>query len=38
MAKKKPEEKTVRRSLDPNVMGLRGAVVDQPITVTLDEN
>ena len=38
MAKKKPEEKTVRRSMDPNVMGLRGAVVDQPITVTLDEN
>ena len=24
--------------MDPNVMGLRGAVVDQPITVTLDEN
>ena len=38
MAKKKPEEKTVRRSMDPNVMGLRGAVVEQPITVTLDEN
>ena len=38
MAKKKPEEKTVHRSMDPNVMGLRGAVVDQPITVTLDEN
>ena len=38
MAKKKPEEKTVRRSMDPNVMGLRGTVVDQPITVTLDEN
>ena len=38
MAKKKTEEKTVHRSADPNVMGLRGAVVDQPITATLDEN
>ena len=38
MAKKKTEEKTVRRAADPNVMGLRGAVVEQPITATLDEN
>ena len=38
MAKKKPEEKTVHRAADPNVMGLRGAVVDQTITATLDEN
>lgn len=38
MAKKKTEEKTVHRSADPNVMGLRGAVVEQPITRTLDEN
>ncbi len=38
MAKKKTEEKTVRRLADPNVMGLRGAVVEQPITRTLDEN
>ena len=38
MAKKKTEEKTVRRPADPNVMGLRGAVVEQPITRTLDEN
>ena len=38
MAKKKTEEKTVPRPADPNVMGLRGAVVEQPITATLDEN
>ena len=38
MAKKKTEEKTVRHAGDPNVMGLRGAVVEQPITATLDEN
>ena len=38
MAKKKTEEKTVRHVADPNVMGLRGAVVEQPITATLDEN
>ena len=38
MAKKKPEEKTVHRSTDPNVMGLHGAVIHQPITATLDEN
>ena len=38
MAKKKTEEKTVHRPADPNVMGLRGAVVGQPITRTLDEN
>ena len=38
MAKKKTEEKTVRHAADPNVMGLRGAVVEQPITATLDEN
>ena len=38
MAKKKTEEKTVRHTADPNVMGLRGAVVEQPITATLDEN
>ena len=38
MAKKKTEEKTVHRPTDPNVMGLRGAVVEQPITRTLDEN
>ena len=38
MAKKKTEPKTVHRPADPNVMGLRGAVVEQPITRTLDEN
>ena len=38
MTKKKTEEKTVHRPADPNVMGLRGAVVEQPITRTLDEN
>ena len=38
MAKKKTEERTVHRPADPNVMGLRGAVVEQPITRTLDEN
>ena len=30
MAKKKTEEKTVHRPADPNVMGLRGTVVEQP--------
>ena len=38
MAKKKPEERTVHRTADPNVMGLRGTVVDQAITETLDAN
>ena len=31
MAKKKTEERTVHRTADPNVMGLRGTVVDQEI-------
>ena len=34
MAKKKTEERTVHRTADPNVMGLRGTVVDQAITET----
>ena len=38
MAKKKTEEHAVRRAADPNVMGLRGTVVEQSITRTLDEN
>ena len=38
MAKKKTEDKEIRHVGDPNVMGLRGAVVEQPITATLDEN
>ena len=39
MAKKKQtDEQAVRHIDNPNVMGLRGAVVDQPITETLDSN
>ena len=38
MAKKKTEPKTVHPAADPKVMGLRGTVVAQPITRTLDEN
>ena len=38
MAKKKTEPKAVHPTADPNVMGLRGTVVEQPITSTLDEN
>ena len=38
MAKKKTEEKHTRPAADPNVMGLRGVVVAQPITRTLGEN
>ena len=38
MAKKKTGPKTVHRPADPNVLGLRGTVVEQPITRTLDEN
>ena len=38
MAKKTPSDRTAHRPADPNVMGLRGAVVEQPITRTLDEN
>lgn len=38
MPKKKQEEKPVRHAGDPNVMGLRGAVIDQAITETLDAN
>ena len=38
MAKKKTEPKAVHLAADPNVMGLRGTVVEQPITSTLDEN
>ena len=36
--KKVTEEKNTARRGDPNVMGLRGAVLDQPITETLDSN
>ena len=38
MAKKKVTEQPVRRADNPNVMGLRGVVLDQPITETLDSN
>ena len=38
MAKKKNEPKSAHPAADPNVMGLRGTVVEQPITRTLDEN
>ncbi len=39
MAKKKTtDDMTARHAGNPNVMGLRGAVVDQPITETLDSN
>ena len=35
MAKKKTEEKEIRHAGDPNVMGLRGAVVFVPMTFAL---
>ncbi len=38
MARKPKEEKPVKRAADPNVMGLRGEVIDQPITETLETN
>ena len=38
MAKKKTEKRTVHRAAGPDVMGLRGTVVDQAITETLDAN
>ena len=38
MAKKPKEQKPVKRAMDPNVMGLRGEVIDQPITETLETN
>ncbi len=38
MAKKSKESKASRRVADPNVMGLRGDVVEQPITDTLELN
>ncbi|MBQ2829595.1 MAG: topoisomerase IV [Oscillospiraceae bacterium] len=38
MAKKKDSEKTAARTENPNVFGLRAAVVEQPITQALEEN
>ena len=38
MAKKPVREQNTKRGADPNVMGLRGEVIDQPITETLESN
>ena len=38
MAKKKEPVENTRHTNNPHVMGLRGAVIDQPITQTLDVN
>ena len=38
MAKKKVTDQPVQHTENPNVMGLRGVVLDQPITETLDSN
>ncbi|MEA4955402.1 MAG: DNA topoisomerase (ATP-hydrolyzing) subunit A [Pseudoflavonifractor sp.] len=38
MAKKKAPEKGINRAADPNVMGLRPEVLEQPITQTLEIN
>ena len=38
MAKKKTPETAPKRARDPNVMGLRSAVLEQPITQTLELN
>ncbi len=38
MAKKSKESKASRRVADPNVMGLRGDVVEQPITASQELN
>ena len=38
MAKKKPPESGPKRVNDPNVMGLRAEVLEQPITQTLEVN
>lgn len=38
MAKKKAPEKGLKRAADPNVMGLRPEVLEQPITQTLEIN
>ncbi len=38
MAKKKAPEKGINRGADPNVMGLRPEVLEQPITQTLEIN
>ncbi|MCI8990565.1 MAG: hypothetical protein HFF59_07110, partial [Lawsonibacter sp.] len=38
MAKKKTSNETKNRVADPNVMGLRAEVLEQPITQTLEIN
>ena len=38
MARKAKDEQPKKRGADPNVMGLRGEVIDQPITDTLELN
>ena len=38
MARKTKDEQPKKRGADPNVMGLRGEVIDQPITDTLELN
>ena len=38
MAKKKKPEETIKRANNPNVMGLRPEVLEQPITETLELN
>ena len=38
MAKKSKEKQPAKRAGDPNVMGLHGEVIDQPITETLESN
>ncbi|MGM9615315.1 MAG: DNA gyrase subunit A [Oscillospiraceae bacterium] len=38
MARKPKDDKPVKRASDPNILGLRGEVIDQPITETLEMN
>ncbi len=38
MARKAKEEQPRKQGVDPNVMGLRGETIDQPITDTLERN
>ena len=38
MARKAKDNEPKKRGADPNVMGLRGEVIDQPITHTLEQN
>ena len=38
MAKKKAPQETTQKTINPNVMGLRAEVLEQPITQTLELN